>query len=81
MRGFDLTCGSGSSLLMVHVMDPSGPKTWNVQPGGVSADPTSPLFDNQIAAWNRNEAFEYVDDEATLSASATSTVTFDKNTR
>jgi penicillin G amidase len=76
---FNMTCGSGSSLRMVHVLDPAGPTTWNVIPGGASADPASPHYDDQLEDWNNNKAHELLWDEAAIKTAATATVEFTKD--
>jgi penicillin amidase len=73
---FNMTCGSGSSLRMVHILDPAGPKTWNVIPGGASADPAAAHYDDQLANWNANQAHELLWDEAAIKTAAASTVEF-----
>jgi penicillin amidase len=76
-----MTCGAGSSLRMVHVLDPAGPKTWNVIPGGASADPASPHYDDQVANWNANQAHELLWDKAAVEAASTSSVEFTKDSK
>jgi penicillin amidase len=78
---FNMTCGAGSSLRMVHVLDPAGPKTWNVIPGGASADPASPHYDDQVANWNANQAHELLWDKAAVEAASTSSVEFTKDSK
>jgi acyl-homoserine lactone acylase PvdQ len=63
---FNFTCTSGSSLRMVHEMDPSGPVTYNALPGGYSSDPASPYFASEVEMWNRAEPRKLEDDRATL---------------
>lgn len=72
---FNFLCGSGSSLRMVHDMNPAGPRTWNVQPGGAVADPASEFFDNQIAAWQDGAPMLMRWDRAEIEADAVSTET------
>ena len=72
---FDFVCGSGSSLRMVHDMDPAGPRTWNASPGGTVADPASEFFDNQIAPWQEGTPMLMRWDRADIEADAVSTET------
>jgi penicillin amidase len=69
-NNFNFTCTSGSSLRMVHDMDPSGPTTFNAVPGGYSGDPSSPYFDSEVEMWNRAEPRKLEDDRATLEQNA-----------
>lgn len=73
---FDFTCTAGSSLRMVHDMDPDGPVSYNSMPGGASADPDSPYFDNQLEAWNQGQALEMLWDFAAIEADAQQIWTF-----
>ena len=74
-RNFDFVCGSGSSLRMVHDMDPAGPRTWNAVPGGTVADPTSPFFDNQMEMWQGGAPTLMRWDRAEIEAAAVTTET------
>lgn len=67
---FNFTCSSGSSLRMVHDMNPDGPVTYNAVPGGYSANPASPYFDSEVEIWNRAQPRKIEDDRATLEANA-----------
>lgn len=72
---FDFTCGSGSSLRMVHEMDPGGPTTVNTVPGGTVADPASEFFDNQFEAWQAGEPMPMRWERTEVEAAAVSTQT------
>ncbi len=67
---FAFNCSSGSSLRMVHEMDPDGPVTYNAIPGGASEDPASPHFDDQIERWNDADPYLLVDDRDELADTA-----------
>lgn len=69
---FNFTCSSGSSLRMLHDMNPDGPVTYNAVPGGYSGDPSSPFYDSEVEIWNRAEPRKLEDDRATLEANASS---------
>ena len=68
---FNFTCTSGSSLRMVHDLDPDGPVTYNAIPGGASEDPDSPHFDDQIERWNQADPYLLIDDRDELEDVAT----------
>ncbi len=63
---FNFTCGSGSSLRMVHDLSPDGIVSYNAVPGGASQNPDSPYFDDQIERWNRAEPYRLIDDRDEL---------------
>jgi penicillin G amidase len=65
-NNFNFTCSSGSSLRMIHDMDPSGPVTYNAVPGGYALDPSSPYYDSEVEIWNRAEPRKLEDDWDTL---------------
>lgn len=50
--GFNFTCTHGAALRIVFDVDPDDPTTRYVLPGGVSEDPDSPHFLDQIERWN-----------------------------
>ena len=77
---FDFICTSGSSLRMVHDMDPGGPRTWNAVPGGTVADPASPYFDNQMAPWQAGTPMLMRWERADVEAAAVSTETLSRST-
>ncbi|MFW5966255.1 MAG: penicillin acylase family protein [Persicimonas sp.] len=51
-NNYDFTCSAGSSLRMVHEMDPDGPTTYNAIPGGYTTDPSDPYYDSEVEIWN-----------------------------
>ncbi len=63
---FNFTCSSGSSLRMVHDLDPDGPVTYNAIPGGASENPDSPHFDDQIERWNQADPYRLISDRDEL---------------
>lgn len=48
---FDFTCSSGSSLRMVHDMDPEEPVTYNALPGGYSMNPEDETYMSEFDLW------------------------------
>lgn len=50
---YDFTCGSGSSLRMVHDMNPEGPVTYNAVPGGYSMNPQHDDYFSEFDLWQK----------------------------
>jgi penicillin amidase len=73
---FNFTCTAGSSLRMVHDLDPDGPVTYNSIPGGPSGDPESPYGDSQLETWDRGEAVKMLWTREEVEAGAVETEVF-----
>ena len=67
---FDFTCSSGSSLRMVHDMDPNNPTTYNAIPGGYSMNPDDPSFMSEFKRWQEPNPRKIESDKSELEKSA-----------
>jgi acyl-homoserine lactone acylase PvdQ len=63
---FNFTCGSGSSLRMIHDMDPDDPTTYNAIPGGYSMDPDDESFMSEFDRWQEANPRKIETDPAKL---------------